>query len=34
VGVGNGLMLPLMEVPTKPFVMGEPAARVHEMMEG
>ncbi|WP_269516002.1 PAS domain S-box protein [Brevundimonas subvibrioides] len=32
--VGNGLLAPGMEVLTKPFVMGDLAARVHDMIEG
>jgi CheY-like chemotaxis protein len=32
--VGNGLLAPGMEVLTKPFVMGELAAKVHDMIEG
>ena len=32
--VGNGLLAPGMEVLTKPFVMGDLAAKVHDMMEG
>ncbi len=31
--VGNGLLAPGMEVLTKPFVMGDLAAKVHDMME-
>ena len=32
--VGNGLLAPGMEVLTKPFVMGDLAAKVHDMIEG
>ena len=32
--VGNGLLAPGMEVMTKPFVMGDLAAKVHDMIEG
>jgi DNA-binding response OmpR family regulator len=31
--VGNGLLAPGMEVMTKPFVMADLAAKVHEMIE-
>jgi DNA-binding response OmpR family regulator len=32
--VGNGLLAPGMEVLAKPFVMGDLATRVHDMIEG
>ena len=32
--VGNGLLAPGMQVLTKPFVMGDLAAKVHDMIEG
>ena len=32
--VGNGLLAPGMEVLTKPFAMGDLAAKVHDMIEG